>query len=153
LIQALAFKRDQANGEICRVELENDWRKRSWWKAPEVRHCKVRNITYGRIGICSRLKVDLDEADASERPGFNMIDPTSKSEEAFVTVRDVGFDLLWRHIRVKRSHYDHGNVDLRKEVDRHASNCGRTNNDDEQAHHQNEERILDCERRHYWLSP
>jgi hypothetical protein len=77
-----------------------------------------------------------------------MVDVASESKEALEGIGDVGLDLLRGHAAVERSHHDHGDLDLREQVDRHADHVGESDNHDPQTQHEDEKWILDCETRH-----
>jgi hypothetical protein len=55
------------------------------------------------------------------------------------------FNLLRRHPVVERSHHHHGNVDLGKQIDRHARYGGHANHGNHHANHDDEERIANRE--------
>jgi len=78
-----------------------------------------------------------------------MVDAAAQREEPFVAVCDVRFNLLGRHSRVERGDNNDRNIDLRKQIDRHARNCRDSDHNHKQAHHQNEEGIFDREGGHY----
>ena len=56
------------------------------------------------------MKVHLDQADPGHRPRFDVIDAAAQREKTLKGIRDVGFNLLWRHAGIKRRHYYHWNL-------------------------------------------
>ena len=50
-----------------------------------------------------------------------MVDSAPQGEEALVAVRDVGFDLLRRHARIKSRNDDYGDIDFGKQIDGHTA--------------------------------
>src|ERR1700676_4881078 len=77
-----------------------------------------------------------------------MVDSACQCEEAFKRVSDIGFDLLWRHAAVKRSHQNHRDIDRRKHVHRHSSHAGQPENANEQTNHNEQVRMSDGKRWH-----
>jgi hypothetical protein len=74
-----------------------------------------------------------------------MVDSTSQGEESFVTIRDVGFNLLRRHTRIKGRNDDDRDIHLRKEVYGHTGHGRDADYHHEETHHEDEEGILDGE--------
>ena len=82
-----------------------------------------------------------------------MINIAAECEETFVTVCDVGLDLLWRHARVEGRYDNDRNLNRWKEIYRHTRNCCNSDNHDDHARHENKERILDCKEGHGYFPP
>ena len=141
--QSLALQSHQANRHAGGVELQHDRRQRALRQPSQVSHRQVGDLADRRVRIGSRLEVNLDQADAGERSRLDVVDVAAQREEALEGVGDVAFDLLRRHAAVERGHHDDRNLDLRKQIDRHARHRGHADHDDDQAEHQNEERMLD----------
>jgi hypothetical protein len=55
-----------------------------------------------------------------------MVDIRAKREKPLECIRDVSFNLLWRHAVVKRGHNHHGHVDLGKKIHGHLNNIDRS---------------------------
>jgi hypothetical protein len=75
-----------------------------------------------------------------------VVDAAAERKEALVGVGDVGFDLLRRHTGVERGDNDDGDVDLGEKIDGHARYRRCAHDQNHEAEHQDEERILDRER-------
>jgi hypothetical protein len=67
---------------------------RMLFESPQVRHRKIRNVTQGGVGIGTWLEVDLDQAHASERTRFAVVNIRRQPKEAFKRVGDIGLNLL-----------------------------------------------------------
>ena len=86
MIQPLALQRDQAYRKIRRIEVEHNGRQRSRWQSAQVGHGQIRDVADGGVSICARLKVDLDEADAGHRAGFDVVDVAAERKEALIAI-------------------------------------------------------------------
>ena len=124
-------------------KLRTTWRKGSRWQTTQVGHREIRDIANGSRGICARLEVNLDETDAAHRAGFDVVDVAAQSEEAFITIRDVGLNLLGRHTGVERSDHNDRNLDRWKQIHWHIRDRGNSHDDGNKANHQDEKRITD----------
>ena len=80
-----------------------------------------------------------------------MVDVAAQGKEAFEGVSYVALNLLWGHAAVERGYHDDRDLDLWKQINRHARHRGYPDNDHDQAEHQNEERMLDGETGHFRL--
>jgi hypothetical protein len=49
-----------------------------------------------------------------------MVDAAAQCKETFKAARDICFNLLRRHAVIERCYDNNGDIDLRKEVNRHA---------------------------------
>ena len=76
-----------------------------------------------------------------------MLDAASQREEALESAGDVGFDLLGRHARVEGGNHDDRDVYRWKHVHRHAVQAVYPEYQDEQADHDDEIGVFDCEAR------
>jgi len=137
-VQPLAFQRHQAHRLRGSIHSQHHWRQRTRRQTAQVGHGKIRNVAQGRIGIGTRLEVNLDQAHAGKRAGFAVVDVRGQREETLERVGDVGFDLLGRHAVVKRSHHNHRHIDLGKQVDRHTHDIHYADKRYHQAQHQDE---------------
>ena len=77
-----------------------------------------------------------------------MVDIGAQSEEALEGVRNVGFDLLWRHAVVERGHHHYRHVNLGKQIHRHLSNVDHSHKRNQQAKHDDEKRKPESKFRH-----
>jgi hypothetical protein len=59
-VQAFALQRDQANRKAGGVKLQHDRRESPGRKTAKVSHSQVGNVAESRVGIGSRLEIDLD---------------------------------------------------------------------------------------------
>jgi hypothetical protein len=64
-----------------------------------------------------------------------VIDIAAEGEKALESIGDVTFNLLRRHAGIKGGYDDHGNIDLREEIDGHANDGRDTHNRDYQTKH------------------
>jgi len=113
-IQPFAIESNQANRQARGIELEHDRRQCARRKSPQLCHRQIRDRGNSRISIRARLKVDSYQAHARQGSRFNVINAAAQCEEALERIRNVGFNLFWRHAVVKRSHNHNRNLDLRK---------------------------------------
>ena len=100
--------------------MQHHRRQRARRQAPQLRHGQVGDGGDRGVGIGAGLEIDLDQAHAGQRSRLDVVDAAAQREEPLEGIRDVGFNLLRRHAVVKRRHHDNGNLDLGKQIDRHA---------------------------------
>ena len=148
LVQALAFERDQADRQARGVELLDDRRQRAGRQAAQVGHREVRDLGDVRVGARARLEVDLDDADAGQRPRLHVIDAGPEREEPLEAAGDVGLDLLGRHAVVERGDDDLRDVDVGKQVDGHAHDAREPDDGDDQPDDDDEVRVANGESGH-----
>ena len=98
--------------------------------------------------ICSRLEIDLDDADAVQRAGFHVVDAAAQGEKAFEMPGNIVFDLFGRHAVVKRRHQHNRNVDGGEKIDRHLHNARNSQHAHDQAKYDDEIGIKNCELGH-----
>src|SRR3974390_143171 len=148
-VQPLTFQRYQADGHAGGIKLQHHRRQGALRQSPQVGHREVGDFTHGRIRVGTGLKVDLDEAYPGQGARLDVVDIAAQSKESFEGIGDVGLNLLRRHAAVERGHHHDWNVDGRKQINRHAGDRCHANHNDGEAQHENEERILDRETRHW----
>ncbi len=141
--QPLTLQSHQTDGHAGGIEFQHHGRQCALRQTSQVSHCQVGNLADGGIGIGSRLEINLDQAHASQRTRFDVVDVAAQSKKAFEGVGDVAFDLLWRHAAVESSDDHNRNLNLRKQINRHPRHGGHAYNNDAEAQHQNEKRIFD----------
>ena len=152
-VQAFALERDQADRLRGRGHAQHHGRQRAGRQTAQVGHGQVGDVAQRRIGIGARLEVDLDEADAGQRARFAVVHVGGQREEALEGVGDVGFNLLRRHAVVESGHDHHGHIDRREKVHRHARHGHRSDEQHDQAEHEDEERKTQGKLRHYGSPP
>src|SRR5579864_3497981 len=151
-IQALSFEGDQAHWQAGRVEFQDDRRQCAGRQLSQIRHRQIGDFAQVSVGVGSRLKINLDQADAGQRARFNVIDIAAQGEEPLEAAGDVSFNLFWRHPRVEGRDHHYRNVNGREKIDRHSyQNCS-PNDCDHQTTNNNEVRVFDCKARHQNLS-
>ena len=152
-VQSLALQRDQTYRQARRIELQHHRRQGAGRQATKLRHGQVGNRADRGVGIRARLEVHTNQAHAGERARFDVIDPAAEREKALEGIGDVRFDLFRRHAVVERRHHHDRNVDVGKQIDRHADERGHADHGDDQAHHDDEEGVADRETRHQFVPP
>ena len=133
LIHSFALQGNQADRQTGSVELEHDWRQRTRRQAPQLRHRQIRDAADGCVGVGTRLKIDLDETDSSQRPRFDMVDTTPQREKSLERVGNVSLNLLRGHPGIECRHHNHGNIDVGEEIHRHTRDGRYADNHDDQA--------------------
>ena len=83
-----------------------------------------------------------------QRTRFHVVDARAEREEALETTGDVGLDLLGRHAAVEGGDHDLRNVDVGKEVHRHAHHAGDADHRHDQTDDDDEVRVADGKARH-----
>ena len=97
------FNVTRQTGRLDASNFRHDGRKRAGRQIANIRHRKIRDRGSRGIRIASRLEVNLDDADAGQRPRFDMLDAARKREESLQVVGDVAFNLLRRPCRCRTS--------------------------------------------------
>src|ERR1022692_389054 len=82
-----------------------------------------------------------------------MVDATSQGEKSLEGIGNVGFNLLRRHAGIKRRHDHYGDIDVGKEVHRHAYDGRHANHRDDKAQHDDEEWVSNREAGHAYCAP
>jgi hypothetical protein len=70
-----------------------------------------------------------------------VIDAGGEGEEAFERIGNIKLDILGRHAGIKRRHHRLGQIDRRKQIDRHARHAGDTDHQQREADDDDEVRI------------
>src|SRR5262249_11713142 len=148
LVQSLAFQGHKTDRKAGGIELEHDGGQRAGRQPSEISHSQIGNHSDIGIRIRGRLKVDLDKADAWQRPRFDVIDAAPESKESLETAGDVRLDFFWRHSRVERSDHYNRDINIREQVNRHAEEAGRPHDYNDQAYYYYEVRVFYGKPRH-----
>src|ERR1035438_4063196 len=82
-----------------------------------------------------------------------MVDAAPQGEKTLERVGDVSLNLFWGHAGIKRCHHHHGNIDAGKEIHRHARHRRYADHCDDQAQHDDEERMSDGKPGHVYCAP
>src|SRR5208282_528922 len=153
LIQAFPFQRYQTNWKARGIELKHHRRQSTWRQTSKIGHRQVRDVAKSGIAIAPRLEVNLDQAYTRQRAGFDVVDVAAEGKKALERIGNVRLDLLRRHPCVKGRNHHHWNLDLREQIHRHPNHGRHAHDGDHQTKHDDEERVLQSESRHYFRSP
>ena len=150
--QPLAFHGQQANRQAGRVEFQDYRRQRSRRQPLQVGQRQVGDLSYIGVRAGAGLKGDLDDADAEQGSGFEVVHSAGQSEKALQRIGDIGFDILRRHAREERGDHYLWNVDGREQIHRHPRYAQPSEQKQRKTNDHDEVRIANRKSRHECLS-